>query len=163
MELGLLALRLAAGGLLAACGFDRLRARDGRRVARTFVRAGWPATLVGVLELVGGLLLALGLLTFWAALLCSAAVLCWLLLGPPGRRGRLERLDELALLLLAAAFALAAVGPGDWSLDEPLGFDWVGAGWALLQLGVAWIVAAVAAVAAGRPESEEGRGATRPA
>jgi uncharacterized SAM-binding protein YcdF (DUF218 family) len=112
------------------------------------VRRGWPTTLVAVLELGGGLMLLLGLLTFFASLLVSAAVMVGVLMAAQ----RESRADELTLLLLAVPFALTAVGPGEWSLDDPLGFDWIGAGWALLELGIAWVVAVAAAVAAGREQ-----------
>jgi putative oxidoreductase len=42
---------------------------------------------------------------------------------------------EFNLVLAAAAFALADLGPGDWSLDEALGLDLKGPGWALAALG----------------------------
>jgi uncharacterized membrane protein YphA (DoxX/SURF4 family) len=154
MNLGLLVLRLVVGGVFVWCGAERLDRAPARRSDATRpahagpVRAGWPTTLVAVLELGGGLLLLLGLLTFFASLLVSAAVMIGVLMSA----GRQARADELTLLLLAAPFALTAVGPGEWSLDDPLGFDWAGTGWALLELGIAWVVAVAAAVAAGREE-----------
>jgi putative oxidoreductase len=41
---------------------------------------------------------------------------------------------EYNLMIIAALFALADVGPGDLSLDEALGVEMKGARWALLQL-----------------------------
>jgi putative oxidoreductase len=155
MNLGLLVLRLVAGGVFVWYGLERLdrgRARQGaptRTAHAGPVRPGWPTTLVGGLEVGGGLMLLLGLVTVFAALFISAAVMIGVLLGSARREARA---DELTLLLLAAPFALTAVGPGDWSLDDALGFDWIGAGWALLELGIAWVVAVAAAVAGGREE-----------
>jgi putative oxidoreductase len=40
----------------------------------------------------------------------------------------------ILLALIAAAFALAAVGAGGWSLDRALGLDLAGAGWGLAAL-----------------------------
>jgi putative oxidoreductase len=167
MNLGLLVLRLVAGGVFVWYGAERLEKGRARRHSPTRtahagpVRAGWPTTLVAVLEIGGGLLLLLGLVTFFAALFVSAAVMIGVLLGSARREARA---DELTLLLLAVPFALTAVGPGDWSLDDPLGFDWVGTGWALLGLGIAWVVAVAAAVAAGREEpGTVGGERTRPA
>jgi putative oxidoreductase len=152
MEFGLLILRLVAGGVFIAYGLDRLS--SGRpRVVRAAVRPGQASVLVAVLELGGGLLLVLGLLTSLGAALASAAVLVALLLGPREADRRLGRIDELALLLLAVPFALTAIGPGAWSLDELLDSGWTGVLPALLQLGVAWVVAVAAAVViGGEPE-----------
>ncbi|MFN2615673.1 MAG: DoxX family membrane protein [Thermoleophilaceae bacterium] len=153
MDLGLLLLRLVCGGLFVWYGVERLRGRAPRQSSLVNashaapVRAGWPTTLVAVLELGGGLLLLLGLVTSVAALLVSAAVLIGVLLASARPE---PRADELTLLLLAVPFALAAVGPGSWSLDDVIAYDWIGAGWALLELGVAWVVATAAAVTAGR-------------
>jgi putative oxidoreductase len=154
MNLGLLVLRLVCGGVFVWYGAERL-GWGGRRAAPVGtahaapLRRGWPTTLVATLELGGGVLLALGLITSFAALFLSAAVMVGVLVAMAQRE---VRADELTLLLLAVPFALAALGPGEWSLDDPLGFDWLGAGWALLQLGIAWVVAVAAAVAAGRDE-----------
>jgi hypothetical protein len=41
--------------------------------------------------------------------------------------------------MVAVAFALAGVGPGQWSLDSALGIDWSSTGWALAALGVGLI------------------------
>src|SRR5437763_16630870 len=122
VNLGLLVSRLVVGGVLVWYGVERLdrgparRSPDGRPAHPGPVRAGWPTTLVAVLELGGGLSLMLGLLTFFASLFASAAVMIGVLLAAR----REARPDELTLLLLAAPFALTAVGPGKWSLDDPL-------------------------------------------
>jgi hypothetical protein len=51
--------------------------------------------------------------------------------------------------MVTVAFALAGVGPGEWSLDHALGIDWSSTGWALLALGVGLIVG-VGRIIAGR-------------
>jgi putative oxidoreductase len=56
---------------------------------------------------------------------------------------------EFNLTLVAAAFALSGVGPGEWSLDNVLGVDWTGTGWALIALG-AGILGGIGAVIQGR-------------
>src|SRR5437016_5745120 len=155
MNLGLLVLRLVVGGVFVWYGAERLDKGGARRGSpvRTAhagpVRPGWPTTLVAALEIGGGALLLLGLVTFFAALLVSAAVMIGVLLMSARREARA---DELTLLLLAAPFALTAVGPGRWSLDHALSFDWIGTGWALLEFGIAWVVAVAATVTAGREE-----------
>ena len=42
-------------------------------------------------------------------------------------------------MLVAIAFAVTAVGPGNWSLDHVLSLDLSGAGWALGALGAGLI------------------------
>jgi putative oxidoreductase len=56
---------------------------------------------------------------------------------------------EFNLVLAAAVFALAGVGAGEWSLDNALGVDLSGTGWALGALGVG-LAGGLAAVAEGR-------------
>ena len=65
---------------------------------------------------------------------------------------------EYNLVLAVAVFALAGVGPGDWSLDNTLDIDLAGTGWALGALG-AGVVGGVSAVVIGRlvPEREADR------
>ena len=54
-----------------------------------------------------------------------------------------------------AAITLAGVGPGAWSLDNVLGLDLAGTGWALGALA-AGILGAVGAVAGGKRYSRRG-------
>jgi hypothetical protein len=49
-------------------------------------------------------------------------------------------------------FALSGVGPGEWSLDNVVGIDWTGTGWALIALG-AGILGGIGAVIQGRASS----------
>ena len=56
---------------------------------------------------------------------------------------------EYNLVLITGLFALTAVGPGEWSLDNALGIDANGTGWALAELGAA-LIAAAGAVVIGR-------------
>jgi putative oxidoreductase len=155
VSLGLLVLRLALAVVFARDGVQKLVAgRSGRvsPVART----------LAVLELLGAALLAVGLLTWFGALLVSATVLVLVLVGVEDVRAWVPGGGyDYHLVALAAAFALAAVGPGDWSLDDAIDFDWFGAGWALLELGVAW-VAAVSLVLLMRPRPEDEVARARP-
>jgi hypothetical protein len=59
---------------------------------------------------------------------------------------------EFNVTLIAVAFALAGVGPGEWSLDNVGGIDWTGTGWALIALG-AGILCGIGAVIQGRAGS----------
>jgi hypothetical protein len=95
-------------------------------------------------------LIALGLLTPVGAALLIAVMLTaiwtahrgsglWVSDGGP----------EYNLVILAALFAVTAIGPGAWSLDGALGIDAAGAGWAFAALA-AGVVGAIATVAYGR-------------
>jgi putative oxidoreductase len=159
MELALLGLRVVVGLGFAAHGaqkvfgifgghgiagtagfFDQIGLRPGKVHA-------WGA---GLAELGGGLAIALGLLTPFAAAaligVMTAAVVTVHL-----RNGffAADNGFEYNLVLVAAVFALAGIGAGDWSLDAALGLDLSGAGWALAALG-AGLAGGLTAVAAGR-------------
>jgi putative oxidoreductase len=108
------------------------------------------AILAGVGEIVGGALLALGLLTPLSAALLSAVLLtaAWTAHRAAGIWVT-EGGYEYNLVLITGLFALTAVGPGEWSLDNALGIDANGTGWALAELGAA-LIAAAGAVVIGR-------------
>jgi putative oxidoreductase len=56
---------------------------------------------------------------------------------------------EYNLTLIAALFALAAIGSGEWSLDYALDLELAGTGWALGALGVG-LLGGLGAVFGGR-------------
>jgi putative oxidoreductase len=76
--------------------------------------------LAGVIELFGGSLVILGLFTRAAALFLAAdmGVVVWKLLEAMGYLG--VKRYEVPLILFAASLALATVGPGSISIDQPL-------------------------------------------
>jgi putative oxidoreductase len=123
--------------------FDQVGLRPGRLHA-------WGA---GLAETIGGVLLALGLFTpIGSALIIAVMVTAIIVVhwqkGPFNTEGGYE----YNLTLIAAAFALAGVGPGEWSLDNVVDISWNGTGWALIALG-AGIVGGVGAVIQGRAGS----------
>jgi putative oxidoreductase len=124
--------------------FDQIGLRPGRLHA-------WAAAFA---ETLGGLLLALGLFTPIGAALVIA-VMTAAVITVHWEKGlfNTEGGYEFNLTLTAAAFALAGVGPGEWSLDNVVGIDWTGTGWALIALG-AGVVGGVAAVIQGRAYSQ---------
>ena len=131
MDLGLLLIRLVAGGLLAGHGIQKLFGRlgggglsgtavyletYGLRPGRVF------AALAGTAELVGGALLIAGFVTPVAAGLIGSTMLVaartdhagkglWIFNGGA----------EYALMVAAVALAVAVVGPGSLAVDPLVG------------------------------------------
>lgn len=159
MSLGLFALRVVGGLLFVGHGAQKLFGVAGGAgpvgTARFFEKAGLrPGRLhayaAGCAEFGGGLLLALGLLTplgsaLLIAVMTAAILSVHLSKGLWNTGGGFE----YNLVLAAVAFALAAVGPGAWSLDSALSIDWAGSGWALAALAVG-LLGGIGAVAPGR-------------
>jgi putative oxidoreductase len=159
MEIGLLVLRLVVGFAFAVHGAQKLfGAFGGHGIAGTasnFEQLGLRpgrrhAWLAGVAEVSGALLLALGLFTPFAVA-GLIAVMTVAILHVHGRNGFLNANGgfEYNLVMIAAGFALAGVGPGDWSLDNALGFDLHGTVWALAALG-AGVLGGLGATLSGR-------------
>jgi putative oxidoreductase len=145
MALGHTLLRVAVGGTLLAHGAQKLFGWFGghglQATAGAFDSMGLKpgkrtATVAGASEAGGGLLLALGLVTPAGA---AAAI------GVMSQAVRTVHLDkgffvsdggyEYNLILGAAAFALADIGPGPVSLDRRLGLELSGPAVALAALG----------------------------
>jgi putative oxidoreductase len=143
MDLALFVLRIVVGGLFAAHGaqklfgsfgghgiagtgqfFEALGLRPGERHAR----------LAGLGEFGGGLLLVFGFLTPLGAA-AILGVMTVAILTVHGAKGWQNTNGgyEYNVVLGAAAFALAAAGPGAWSIDHALGLGW-GAGWGFVAL-----------------------------
>src|SRR5947209_5750485 len=149
MHLGLLVLRLVVGLLFVGHGAQKLFGIWGghglKGTAGFFEAIGlkpgrFHATAAGVFEFGGGLLLALGLLTPVAALVLIATMTA-AVITVHWTKG-LWTTDggyEFNLVLAAAAFTLAAAGPGNWSLDHALTLSDHGVLWAIgaLVLGLA--------------------------
>jgi putative oxidoreductase len=123
--------------------FDQVGLRPGRVHA-------WGAA---VAETLGGILLALGLFTpIGSALVIAVMVAAVITVHWEKGLFNTEGGYEFNLTLTSVAFALAGVGPGQWSLDNVLNIDWTGTGWALIALG-AGVVGGIAAVLQGRAYS----------
>jgi len=119
--LGLLALRIALGIIFFSHGYPKLV--HGAAMQGFFVQHGLPGYFVyvsAVLECFGGALLALGLFTRPAALLLAIemAVAIWKVHSSGGYLAVHDY--EFPLALLTACFALATVGAGRLSVDQPL-------------------------------------------
>ena len=122
--LGLLVLRIALGIIFISHGYPKLaHLRGGTQMQGFFVEHGLPgyfAYLAGVIETFGGGLLVLGLFTRAAALLLGIEM-CVAIWKVHSGHGYLAVHDyEFPLALATACFALATVGAGLISLDQPL-------------------------------------------
>jgi putative oxidoreductase len=158
VNLGLLVLRLVIGLLFVGHGAQKLWGSfGGHGLAGTGgffeglgLRPGrLHAMLAGISELMGGVLMALGLLTPLAAAVLTAVMLTAILTVHASKGvWATEGGYEYNLVLLAAVFALSAVGAGAWSLDHVLGLSVSGAGWALAELAAGTIGAVVTLTAA---------------
>src|SRR5919201_41033 len=164
MNLALLGLRLVVGLTFSAHGAQKLFGVFGGHgtsgTAGFFEQIGlrpgrihaWAA---GATEFLGGLAVALGLLTPIAGagligVMTAAVLTVHLKNGFFSTNGGFE----FNLAMAAALFALAGVGAGSWSLDNALGLDLNGTGWALGALA-AGLLGGLGAVASGRLASRE--------
>ena len=138
MSYGLLLLRVVLGGTLFAHGAQKLfgwfggHGRQGTAGffgALGFRNAALMAVMAGLAE-TGGLLLALGFLTPLAAfgiavvMIVAIATVHWTKGFFAGNGGY-----EFNLLILASAVALAATGPGRFSIDNAFGWADNISGW----------------------------------
>ncbi|WP_327070751.1 DoxX family membrane protein [Kitasatospora sp. NBC_01250] len=130
MNTGLLLLRLVAGLLVAGHGVQKVSFHLGGRglaggtaeFRQDGFRGGvFTALTAGGSQIGAGLLLAAGLLTPLAAAGAMGVMTVALTVKRP--HGLWVQNDgyEYPLVLVAIGAALSATGPGDWSLDAPLG------------------------------------------
>jgi putative oxidoreductase len=159
MDLALLVIRIVVGLLFMGHGAQKLFGVLGGHglegTARTFEAVGLRpghlhARAAGASELVGGALLALGLLTpVGAALAIAVMVAAIVTVHLPKGLWNTGGGYEYNLVLIAAAFAVAGLGPGAWSLDHAFAIDWSSTGWALAALA-AGLIGGLGAVTGGR-------------
>jgi putative oxidoreductase len=154
MDLGLLVLRLVLG--LTIIGHSTHKIVGGTDGAAAYfesvgIRPGTAnAWLAGLSEVTAGVLLIAGLLTPLAVCLATAVLVTAIIVGhaPKGFWDK-DGGAEYLIVFVAALFALAAVGPGEWSLDHQLELDLDGAGWAIAAVGTG-ALGAVMTVVVGR-------------
>ncbi|MBK5223616.1 MAG: DoxX family protein [Acidimicrobiia bacterium] len=161
VDIAALMIRVVLGGTIVAHGYNHLF--RGGRLAGT---SGWFASigmrhsrlnalLASVTELLAGAALVVGLLTTLAAAAIAATLIVALITNHI-RNGffifRPGEGYEYVLMIIAIALALAALGPGRWSLDQLVGTTYVG--WGALGVATAVAVASSGAVllASWRPE-----------
>lgn len=161
MSYGLLVLRLAVGGIMAAHGAQKVFGWWGgpgmSGTTAMCVNLGYRQPLLmgialAAAELGGGLSLATGLLTPLGALavtvvMITAVYLVHLARGFFNTAGGYE----FNLLIAAAALALVATGPGRFSLDRAFGWDDEISGvWSAVGVAVVAFVVAVVVLTVGR-------------
>lgn len=173
MAYGILLLRVVLGLLMAAHGAQKLFGWFGgsglRATAAGFGMARMRAPLLmalmaGLAEFAGGLLLALGLFT-QLAVLAFVIVMVVAIATVHWKNGLFnsKRGYEYNLLIVAAAAAIAATGPGRYSLDAVLGLErYSGFGWALGVLAVGGVIGAAVLILGRRPAEPEAAPAARP-
>jgi putative oxidoreductase len=119
---GLLALRIALGIIFFSHGYPKV-AHLGSGMQGFFIQHGLPGYFVyisGVLEVFGGVLLVLGLFTRVAALALAIEMVVAIWKVHSGHGYLAVHEYEFPLALAMACFALATVGAGLLSLDQPL-------------------------------------------
>jgi putative oxidoreductase len=172
MDVAVLILRVIVGALFAGHGAQKLfgwfgghgLTGTGGFFESVGIKPGRPAAAAaGIAELAGGLLFATGLLTPVAAGLIIA-VMTAAIVRVHWRQGLWvsEGGAEYSLVLIAVAFTVTAIGPGELSLDHALGVDMVGLTWGLGAF-VAGLLAGLVAVAAGQLQARRNAGGARPA
>jgi putative oxidoreductase len=144
MKIGRLLLRAAVGGFFVGHGTQKLFGWFGGHglegTTKGFEQLGLRpakvhATAAGIAEAGGGALMVAGLETPLAAAALTATMITaiqkvHLKSGPWAANGGYE----YNVVLIAAALAIAEVGPGPLSLDAARGKERVGSGWALAAL-----------------------------
>jgi putative oxidoreductase len=154
MRLGMAVLRVVVGVLFMGHGLQKLAGWFGGHglggTGKFFDKLGLrpgkaEAAAAGAAETAGGALLALGLLTpVGAAMVTGVMAVAIVKVHAPNGLWVADNGYEYNLVLMSAAFALAAAGPGQWSLDEQLGIARSGAAVGLAELGAGLAGAAVA-------------------
>jgi putative oxidoreductase len=155
VNIAALMIRIVLGATIAAHGYNHLF-RGGRLAGTT----GWfesigmrhgrlNALLASVTELIAGAALVVGLLTTLAAAAVAGTLIVALITNHM-RNGffifRPGEGYEYVLMIIVVSLAIAALGPGQWSLDELIGTRYQG--WAALGAATAIAIASSSAVLA---------------
>lgn len=145
MKLGLAVLRTILGVLFIGHGTQKLFGwfqgeglRDtGDEFESIGLRPGRPqATTAGVSETVGGALIATGFMTPLGAALITGVMTQAIRSVHAGKGPWFDDGGwEYNVVLIAAVFAIADLGPGDWSLDHVLHTEHAGPRWATAAVG----------------------------
>ncbi|HEX4189497.1 MAG TPA: DoxX family protein [Marmoricola sp.] len=136
VDLGLLVLRLAIGPMLVTHGWNKVLGAGGldgttRWFASLGLKPAWlHARVAAATEIGAGLLVTAGLATGLAA---TGFVGLMVVAALTDHRGKgyfiFKGGSEYVLLVAGVALALAALGPGRWSLDHALDWNVAGTAW----------------------------------
>jgi putative oxidoreductase len=161
-DLALLILRLALGPMLVAHGTNKVFGSGGLAGTQRWfealgLRPAWLHARVAALTEIGaGLLLTFGLLTGLAAMAFVALMVVAMRTDHRGKGYFVFKGGwEYVLLVAMAAVALAAGGPGRWSVDRVLGLELAGPWWALVAAGGGITAAALLLATSFRPSTRE--------
>jgi len=141
LDIAALLLRLALGPMLIAHGWNKVFGAGGLAGTTRWFEglglrpAGMHARLAAFSEITAGALVTVGL---FCGLAAAAFVGLMLVATLTDHRGKgyfvFKGGAEYTVLVAMVALGYACLGPGTWSLDEALGLDLAGAGWALIAL-----------------------------
>lgn len=159
LNLGLLILRLSLGPMLLLHGCNKVWGSGGLAGTEGWFRSlglrpAWlHARIAPVNEIGAGILMTLGLLNGLAAMAFVGLMLVATFTDHRGKGYFVFKGGwEYTVLVAMVAVAIAALGPGAWSLDHALDLDLAGTGWAVAAaLGGAAAAAALMA-ASYRPD-----------
>lgn len=161
-DLALLILRVALGPMLVAHGTNKVFGSGGLAGTQRWfealgLRPAWLHARVAALTEIGaGLLLTFGLLTGLAAMAFVALMVVAMRTDHRGKGYFVFKGGwEYVLLVAMAAVALAAGGPGRWSVDRVLGLELAGPWWALVAAGGGIAAAALLLATSFRPSTRE--------
>jgi putative oxidoreductase len=159
LDLGLLVLRLALGPMLVLHGVNKVFGAGGLAGTEGWfsslgLRPAWlHARIAPVNEIGAGILMTLGLLTGLAAMAYVGLMLVATLTDHRGKGYFVFKGGwEYTVLIAMVAVAVAAMGPGEWSLDHALDLDLAGTGWAVAAAVGGALAAAALMAASYRPE-----------
>ncbi|NRQ51170.1 DoxX family protein [Aeromicrobium stalagmiti] len=138
IDLGLLILRLSLGPMLVLHGWNKVFGAGGLAGTQGWfeslgLRPAWLHARIAPLNEIGaGVLMTLGLLNGLAAMAFVGLMLVATFTDHRGKGYFVFKGGwEYTVLVAMVAVAIAALGPGEWSLDHAVGLDLAGAGWAV--------------------------------
>jgi putative oxidoreductase len=161
LDLGALIVRLALGPMLFLHGWNKVLGSGGLKGTTGWFEslglrpASLHARLAASTELGAAVLVTLGLLSPLGA---AAYVGLMTVATLTDHRGKgyfvFKGGCEYTVLVGMVAVALAATGPGAWSLDHLLGLDLAGPGWALAAAALGLVGAAALLITSYRPKTK---------
>ena len=144
VDLGMLLVRVAIGGMLIVHGLNKIRGPGGIAGTESWfeslgMRPAWlHARIAAATEIGSGALLCLGLLS---TLSCAAVIGLMIVAALTDHRDKgffvFKGGWEYVVFVALIALALAWVGPGRWSIDQAIGVDVNGVGWSRSPLSSA--------------------------